>query len=229
MAVQELDIEVPIDYRRIEGILSLPDHARSLVLFVHGNGSGRFSPRDRQVADLLRSAQIATLLVHLLTSNEDAIDAQSGLLHFDVYLLADRIEAITDWAETNELLRTLRLGYFGADTSAAAALIAAARRPSSVGAIVSRGGRPDLAGPALAHLRAPTLFIVGGEDHEAIELGQDALARISAPQKQLRLIAGATHLFEEAGALQQVAALARDWFETFLEGGPAIQPGAEAR
>jgi putative phosphoribosyl transferase len=229
MTVQELAIDVAVDHRRIEGILSVPDHPRSLVLFGYGNGSGRFSRRDRYVADSLRSAQIATLLVHLLTSDEDAIEAQSGLLRFDVDLLADRIEAITDWVETNELLRTMRLGYFGADTGAAAALIAAARRPSSIGAIVSIGGRPDLAGVALPHLSAPTLFIVGGEDHDAIELNEEALGRISAPQKQLRLIAGATHLLEEAGALRQVAALARDWFETFLEGGPAIHPGAEAR
>jgi dienelactone hydrolase len=228
MMVQELEIDIPVDYRRITATLGVPDHARSLVVFAHGSGSGRLSSQNRFLAEELRSARIATLRLGLLTPDEEEVDARSGLLRFDVDLLADRVDAVTDWVATSELLRTMRIGYFGASTGAAAALMAAARRPSSISAIVSRGGRPDLAGVALAHVSAPTLLIVGGEDHEVLAPNEEALNHLWVAHKQLRLIPGATHLFEEAGALEQVAALAREWFETFLEGHAAVGAGAAA-
>ncbi|HEX9369588.1 MAG TPA: dienelactone hydrolase family protein [Roseiflexaceae bacterium] len=199
----------------LEGNLSLPAGARGVVLFAHGSGSSRHSPRNRHVARLLNQAKLATLLVDLLTADEEAIDLRTAHLRFDIGLLAERLIAATDWLTQQPATRELRVGYFGASTGAGAALVAAAERPEVVGAVVSRGGRPDLAGPALARVRAPTLLIVGGNDVPVIELNQAALAQLRC-EKQLVIVPGATHLFEEPGALDEVAQLAREWFERYL-------------
>jgi putative phosphoribosyl transferase len=199
----------------LEGNLTLPEEARGVVLFAHGSGSSRLSPRNRYVARLLNEAKLATLLVDLLTPEEEAIDVRTAHLRFDIDLLAERLVGATDWLVQHSDTGQLRIGYFGASTGAAAALVAAAVRPDVVGAVVSRGGRPDLAGRALAQVRAPTLLIVGGNDVEVIELNREALARLQT-EKQLVIVPGATHLFEEPGALDQVARLAREWFERHL-------------
>jgi len=199
----------------LEGNLSLPAGARGVVLFAHGSGSSRHSPRNRHVARLLNQAKLATLLVDLLTADEEAIDLRTAHLRFDIGLLAERLIAATDWLTQQPATRELRVGYFGASTGAGAALVAAAERPEVVGAVVSRGGRPDLAGPALGRVRARTLLIVGGNDVPVIELNQAALAQLRG-EKQLVIVPGATHLFEEPGALDEVAQLAREWFERYL-------------
>jgi len=199
----------------LEGNLSLPKGAGGIVLFAHGSGSSRHSPRNRYVARLLNQAKLATLLVDLLTSDEEAIDMRTAHLRFDIGLLAQRLVAVTDWLTEHPDTRQLRVGYFGASTGAAAALVAAAERPDVVGAVVSRGGRPDLAGHALARVRAPTLLIVGGNDFPVIDLNRAALAQLRC-EKQLVIVPGATHLFEEPGALDEVARLAREWFERHL-------------
>jgi len=204
----------------LEGNLSLPKGADGVVLFAHGSGSSRHSPRNRYVAALLNQAKLATLLVDLLTSDEEAIDMQTAHLRFDIGLLAERLVAVTDWLTQNPETRHLRVGYFGASTGAAAALVAAAERADVLGAVVSRGGRPDLAGPALPRVRAPTLLIVGGNDFQVIELNRAALAQLRC-EKQLVIVPGATHLFEEPGALDEVARLAREWFERHLKQQPA--------
>jgi putative phosphoribosyl transferase len=199
----------------LEGNLSLPERARGIVLFAHGSGSSRHSPRNRYVAQVLNEAKLATLLVDLLTPDEEAVDLRTAHLRFDIGLLAGRLAGVTEWLTQYPDTRELRIGYFGASTGAAAALVAAAQRPDAVGAIVSRGGRPDLAGSALAHVRTPTLLIVGGNDFEVVELNRRALALLRC-EKQLEIVPGATHLFEEPGALEEVARLAREWFERYL-------------
>ena len=199
----------------LEGNLTVPERARGVVLFAHGSGSSRPSPRNRYVARVLNEAKLATLLIDLLTPREEAIDQQTGDLRFDIGLLAERLIGATDWLTQHPDTRRFRLGYFGASTGAAAALVAAAEREPVVGAVVSRGGRPDLAGPALARVRAPTLLIVGGDDTPVIELNQLAFTQLRC-EKDLVIVPGATHLFEEPGALEQVARLARDWFQRFL-------------
>jgi dienelactone hydrolase len=199
----------------LEGDLTLPEQARGIVLFAHGSGSSRLSPRNRYVARVLNEGRLATLLVDLLTGEEEEIDAWSGRLRFDIGLLAARLIGATDWLTQQPATRELRLGYFGASTGAAAALVAAAERPGVVGAVVSRGGRPDVAGAALARVQAPTLLIVGGADLTVLELNREALRQIPA-DKQIVVIPGASHLFEEPGALEQVAALARQWFDVHL-------------
>jgi putative phosphoribosyl transferase len=205
----------------LEGNLTLPEEARGIVLFAHGSGSSRLSPRNRYVARILNEAKLATLLVDLLTPEEEAVDVRTGHLRFDISLLAERLVGATDWLVQHPDTGQLRIGYFGASTGAAAALVAAAVRPDVVGAVVSRGGRPDLAGRALAHVRAPTLLIVGGHDVEVLELNRAALAQLRA-EKELVIVPGATHLFEEPGALDQVARLARDWFERHLQRTKAV-------
>jgi putative phosphoribosyl transferase len=200
----------------IEGNLTLPEGAYGIVLFAHGSGSSRHSPRNRYVAWLLNQANLATLLVDLLTSDEETIDLRTGHLRFDIELLAERLISVTDWLMQQRDTRKLRIGYFGASTGAGAALVAAAERPDVVGAVVSRGGRPDLAGAALARVRAPTLLIVGGNDFQVIELNRAAFALLRS-EKQLVIVPGATHLFEEPGALDEVARLAREWFERHLK------------
>jgi putative phosphoribosyl transferase len=199
----------------LEGNLSLPEGARGIVLFAHGSGSSRHSPRNRYVAQVLNEAKLATLMVDLLTPDEEAIDLRTAHLRFDIGLLAERLVGVTDWLTQYPDTRHLRVGYFGASTGAASALVAAAQRPDAVDAVVSRGGRPDLAGPALARVRVPTLLIVGGNDFEVIELNRKALALLRC-EKRLVIVPGATHLFEESGALEEVARLAREWFERYL-------------
>jgi len=209
----------------LEGDLALPDRSRGIVLFAHGSGSSRLSPRNRYVARVLNDGRLATLLVDLLTGEEEAIDERSGRLRFDIGLLAERLLGATDWLTHHPATRQLRVGYFGASTGAAAALVAAAERADVVGAVVSRGGRPDLAGSALARVRAPTLLIVGGDDLTVLELNREAV-RQPPGDPQLVVIPGASHLFEEPGALDQVAVLARQWFERHL--AQASDPGGRA-
>jgi pimeloyl-ACP methyl ester carboxylesterase len=199
----------------LNGNLTVPEDARAVVLFAHGSGSSRHSPRNRYVARVLHEAKLATLLVDLLTLHEEVIDARTAHLRFDIGLLTERLVNATDWLTQFPDTKHLPVGYFGASTGAAAALAAAVIRPDAVGAIVSRGGRPDLAGAALVHVRAPTLLIVGGDDGQVIELNRAALAQLRC-ERQLMIVPGASHLFEEPGALDDVARLARDWFERYL-------------
>ena len=208
-------VKVPAGSVMLEGNLSLPRDARGIVLFAHGSGSSRHSPRNRYVAQLLNDEKLATLLVDLLTPDEEAVDLRTTQIRFDIDLLAERLVGVTDWLTEHPATRHLRVGYFGASTGAAAALVAAASRPKIVGAIVSRGGRPDLAGPTLRYVRAPTLLVVGGNDLQVIDLNRWAFAQLRC-EKQLVIVPGATHLFEEPGALDEVARLAREWFVRYL-------------
>jgi dienelactone hydrolase len=203
-------ISITVGSRRLQGLLRIPHAASGIVLFAHGSGSGRHSPRNNYVAERLGEAGLATLLFDLLTEEEEAIDAQTAELRFDIPLLTDRLAAATEWTFGQPSLKDLAVGYFGASTGAAAALAAAARIPG-VAAVVSRGGRPDLAGAALPHVRAATLLIVGGDDHEVLALNRNALRQLRCEAK-LEVVAGATHLFVEPGTLEQVASLAADWF-----------------
>jgi dienelactone hydrolase len=211
----DVPIAIPADGARLQGNLNIPLGARGLVLFAHGSGSSRHSPRNRHVASALREGGLATLLMDLLTPEEEAIDERTGQLRFDIDLLAERLVAATDWLRQYPETSGLKLGYFGASTGAGAALVAAARRPDEIGAVVSRGGRPDLASSALPAVRAPTLLIVGGDDLAVIEMNREALHALRV-EKQLEIVPGATHLFEEPGTLEQVARSARAWFERHL-------------
>ncbi len=212
---QERLVHVTAGPVTLEGALGIPTGAQGIVLFAHGSGSSRHSPRNRYVAQALREAGLATLLFDLLTADEEAVDMMTAQLRFDISLLAERLVGATDWVSGYSDTQHLKIGYFGASTGAAAALVAAAERPSVVAAIVSRGGRPDLAGHALPRVQAPTLLIVGGYDDVVIELNQQALAQLRA-EKRLEIVPGATHLFEEPGTLEQVAHLARQWFTRYL-------------
>jgi putative phosphoribosyl transferase len=194
----------------LEGTLAVPADARGVVLFAHGSGSSRHSPRNRFVAEQLRAGGLATLLVDLLTRDEEAVDLQTRQLRFDIGLLADRLVGGIDWLGRQPETHGLPVGLFGASTGGGAALVAAATRPEAVEAVVSRGGRPDLAADALPRVRAPTLLIVGGADWQVIELNRWAMRQMRAPAR-LEIVEGAGHLFEEPGALEQVAQLARDW------------------
>jgi dienelactone hydrolase len=205
---------VPVGDARLEGDLVLPEAAGGIVLFAHGSGSSRHSPRNRQVAAELNEAGLGTLLVDLLTPAEERLDLVTAEHRFDIDLLARRLVGAIDWIRRGPAA-SLRIGLFGASTGAAAALVAAAARPEDVGAVVSRGGRPDLAGPALPYVRAPTLLIVGGADPVVLDLNKQAFELLQA-EKQLVVIPGATHLFEEPGALEEVARLAADWFTQHL-------------
>jgi len=195
----------------LEGTLGIPAEARGIVLFAHGSGSSRFSSRNRYVASELRDAGLATLLLDLLSSAEEQVDLVTRHLRFDIPLLAARLVDTIDWLSANATTAELPVGLFGASTGGGAALAAAADRPKRVSAVVSRGGRPDLAGEALARVQAPTLLLVGGRDEPVIELNEQARARMHA-EAELVIVPSATHLFEEPGALEQVAALAREWF-----------------
>ena len=209
-------VEIPVGAIILDGSLAIPAGAKGIVLFAHGSGSGRLSPRNKFVAQALQERQLATLLIDLLTAEEESIDAiTGGRLRFDIGRLAARLIAATDWLSADPGTLNLHIGYFGASTGAAAALAGAAERPDVVRAIVSRGGRPDLAGAALSRVRAPTLLIVGGADHTVIRLNREAMVRLRA-EKKLEIIPDATHLFEEPGALEEVARLAGDWFERYV-------------
>jgi dienelactone hydrolase len=199
----------------LEASLCVPKDATSIVLFAHGSGSSRHSPRNRYVAQVLRQGGLATLLMDLLTAAEERDDARTARLRFDIDLLAQRLAAAIDWLVENPATSNLRIGLFGASTGAAAAVVAAAERPEAVGAVVSRGGRPDLALPVLGRVKAPTLLIVGSLDQPVIGMNREALAHLQA-EKRMEIVAGATHLFEEEGALEEVARLAREWFRAYL-------------
>jgi len=209
----------------LEGNLGLPENPRGVVLFAHGSGSGRHSPRNIFVAEQLRKASLATLLIDLLTEEEEVVDHYTMHLRFDIGLLADRLAGAIDWLAAEPLTDALPVGCFGASTGAGAALVAAARRPDRVQAVVSRGGRPDLAGESLPAVRAPTLLIVGGHDRVVIGLNEQAHAHHGSPVKELVIVPGATHLFEEPGTLEEVARLAADWFSLHL----APSAGAPSR
>jgi putative phosphoribosyl transferase len=208
-------VRIDVNAVRLEGDLEIPAGARGIVLFAHGSGSSRHSPRNRYVAHALREGGLATLLIDLLTSEEEVIDLQTAHLRFDIPLLAQRLVGTTDWLMSRKETRDLNIGYFGASTGSGAALMAAAKRPQAIKAVVSRGGRPDLTGEALAQVQAPTLLIVGGEDFPVIEMNRSAMAQLRG-KKHLEIVPGATHLFEEPGALEEVARLAREWFESYL-------------
>jgi putative phosphoribosyl transferase len=199
----------------LSGSLVVPDGAVGLVVFAHGSGSSRFSPRNRAVAEFLNRAGLATLLFDLLTAEENAVDLGTRQFRFDIGLLAERLVGAIDWLGRYDATSGLSIGLFGASTGAAAALLAAADRPGTVAAVVSRGGRPDLAEERLADVRAPTLLIVGGEDVPVIELNRWAAEQLKSVHR-LEIVPGATHLFEEPGALERVAELARDWFRKYL-------------
>ena len=199
----------------LEGDLTIPDHARGVVIFAHGSGSSRHSPRNRRVAQQLQQAGLGTLLMDLLTADEEQVDLRSRELRFNIGLLARRLVGAVDWL-ADRFGGELPMGLFGASTGAAAALVAAAERPSQVAAVVSRGGRPDLAGPALDRVSAPTLLIVGGADPQVLTLNRQAAERLAAPHR-LEVVPGAGHLFEEPGALEEVARLAGAWFSTHLQ------------
>jgi putative phosphoribosyl transferase len=212
---RESEIGVGVDSVILRGDLVIPADARGVVLFAHGSGSGRHSPRNRFVAEVLQNGQLGTLLVDLLTPEEEAIDLQTGHLRFNIGLLAGRLAGATDWLRQHPVARKLPVGYFGASTGGGAALVAASKRPDDVKAVVSRGGRPDLAGPALPHVKAPTLLIVGGNDTPVITMNREAMADMHAERK-LEIVPGASHLFEEPGTLEEVAQLARGWFRRYL-------------
>ena len=208
----------------LDGDLRVPERADGLVIFAHGSGSSRFSPRNRQVASVLESAGFATLMLDLLTQEEEAADLKTGWFRFDIERLGRRVVAAADWAASREPLSVLRQGYFGASTGAAAALIAAAERPRLCAAVVSRGGRPDLADEALERVQAPTLLIVGGDDIPVIELNEQASQRMRG-DVALAIVPHATHLFEEPGALDEVSIRAADWFRRYLPGSVSPQRG----
>jgi putative phosphoribosyl transferase len=212
---QKGDVSIPTGEETINGNLEIPQGARVIVLFAHGSGSSRFSPRNTYVARLMNKHGMATLLMDLMTADEEAIDEQTAEYRFDIDLLAKRLIDATVWLQQNRATASLAIGYFGASTGAAAALIAAAKLPNDVKAVVSRGGRPDLASEHLAKVKAPTLLIVGGDDVEVLEMNKNALKLIRA-EKKLEVVPGATHLFEEPGKLQEAAEFAIYWFSKHL-------------
>jgi putative phosphoribosyl transferase len=210
-----IPVRVPLDEMALHGDLQSPEDPIGLVIFVHGSGSSRFSPRNRYVAGELNKRGLATLLLDLLTEEEHKVDAETMQLRFDIPLLAERSTLVANWAHSRPDLRNLPIGLFGASTGAAAALITAAALPAVIASVVSRGGRPDLAQIALAKVKAPTLLIVGGEDHQILELNRESLAQLRC-NKKLHVVPGATHLFEERGTLEQVAKVAGEWFQEHL-------------
>jgi putative phosphoribosyl transferase len=209
------EVALPAGEVILTGDLTVTAGARGVVAFAHGSGSSRHSPRNRSVAAFLQDAGLATLLFDLLTAEEERAERRTGHLRFDIGLLAGRLVVATDWLRSQPGVSALPVGFFGASTGGGAALVAAAQRPDVVRAVVSRGGRPDLAGDALPRVQAPTLLIVGGHDEPVIGMNRDAFARLSC-EKRLEIVPGATHLFEEPGTLERVSALARDWFTRHL-------------
>lgn len=220
MKDQTKDISIEAGRLRLPGTLKVPDGARGVVIFAHGSGSSRLSPRNTFVAGRLSEHGLGTLLFDLLTEEED----QSAEARFDIDLLAERLVAATAWLDNRTEATRLPLGYFGASTGAAAALVAAARLGNDISAVVSRGGRPDLAGPSLRRVSAPTLLVVGGEDHTVLELNRDALAQLPC-EKKLEIVPGATHLFEEPGTLERAASLAAGWFASHMGAPPRAAAG----
>ena len=214
LSTDERPVRVDAGRVTLEGDLSVPPHARAVVLFAHGSGSSRFSSRNKRVAAFFNDSAFATLLIDLLTPNEDEIDAHTREYRFDIGPLAERLIGAVEWLAHEPATAKLPVALFGASTGGGAALVAAAEIPDRVAAVVSRGGRPDLAGPALARVRAPTLLIVGGDDEAVIELNRAALAQLTAPAR-LEIVPGATHLFEEPGALDEVARHAAAWIESY--------------
>jgi dienelactone hydrolase len=208
-------VEIPIAGASLEADMNLPMAARGVVVFAHGSGSSRHSPRNRYVAEELQGAGLGTVLVDLLTPEEEQADRNTGMFRFDIPLLAQRLTAIVDWLVDHDATAGLDVGLFGASTGAAAALVAAAERPGSGAAVVSRGGRPDLAGDHLKLVTQPTLLIVGELDPVVIGLNRQAMEMMPAPT-ELEIVSGGSHLFEEPGALEQVARLSRDWFVRYL-------------
>jgi putative phosphoribosyl transferase len=225
----EQEVLVEVGKVALEGTLGLPKGARAVVLFAHGSGSSRHSPRNRYVARVLREAGVGTLLFDLLTTDEESIDEVSGELRFNIPFLAKRLADATRWLTQQPDMGGVRIGYFGASTGAAAALVAAAELPEKIGAVVSRGGRPDLAGDALPRVKAPTLLIVGGEDVPVIGMNRSALVELGSAVKQIYIVPNATHLFEEPGTLEEVARVAADWFKRQLAGAAkaAAHPSAK--
>lgn len=223
LLVEEHEVLVETRDANLEGRLARPHGASGIVVFAHGSGSSRFSSRNAHVAHILNEAGLATLLFDLLTPDEERVDVITRQHRFDIPLLARRMVGAVDWVSSHADLAPQRIGAFGASTGAAAALIAAAARPDAVRAVVSRGGRPDLAGNTLGQVRAPTLLIVGGRDDVVIGMNESALARMSCP-KRLEIVSGATHLFEEPGTLDEVARLATAWFSSHLQPRASEQP-----
>jgi dienelactone hydrolase len=211
------EIQIPINSITLEGNLIIPEGAKGIVVFAHGSGSSRHSSRNQYVAHELQKDGLGTLLFDLLTAEEERIDMVTAQLRFDIDLLASRLVDVTNWLLNNPDTKNLNIGYFGASTGAAAALIAAKEHSNVVKAVVSRGGRPDLAEKALPSVKAPTLLIVGGEDFQVIDMNQWAFDRLTVKEKQLKIVPGATHLFEEPGTLEQVAYLAGEWFKKHLQ------------
>ena len=217
LSARETSVTISAESVTLDGTLAVPDNATGIILFAHGSGSGRHSPRNRYVAEELRFAGFGTLLLDLLTTAEEAIDDRTRELRFDIEFLAERLLAAMRWLSSESATRALPIGLFGASTGAGAALVAAAREPTRVSGVVSRGGRPDLAGSALPNVMAPTLLIVGSRDEPVIELNERAKARMTAPV-ELVIVRRATHLFEEPGTLEEVARLSKDWFVRHLRG-----------
>jgi pimeloyl-ACP methyl ester carboxylesterase len=227
--MRRADVTVQAGAVALEGVLAIPERAEGMVLFAHGSGSSRFSPRNRYVADFLNEGRLGTLLLDLLTAEESEIDERTGALRFDIELLSRRLAGAVDWLGARTETRDLWIGIFGASTGAAAALNAAAERPARVAAVVSRGGRPDLAMAALPRVRAPTLLIVGGLDGPVIGMNRRAAEALTC-EYRLEIVPGATHLFEEPGKLEQVANLARTWFRRHLgEAGRGAENVSAAR
>jgi len=210
------EVQIPIGRIFLNGNLDIPKGARGIVVFVHGSGSSRLSPRNKYVAQELQKDGLGTLLFDLLTPEEERIDMVTARLRFDIDLLSSRLVEVTNWLLKNPDIKNLNIGYFGASTGAAAALIGAKEHSDVVKAVVSRGGRPDLAEIALPDVKAPTLLLVGGEDFQVIDMNQWAFDRLTAKEKQIKIVPGATHLFEEPGTLEEVAYLAGEWFKRYL-------------
>ena len=209
------EVYIPAGSVTLQGEVNLPTNASGVVLFAHGSGSSRHSPRNQYVAQIIREAGVGTLLFDLLTHEEEDVDLTTRHLRFDIDLLAERLVKATTWAKNQEPLQQLRVGYFGSSTGGGAALVAAAAVGDAVSAVVSRGGRPDLAGAALPHVKSPTLLLVGGRDEAVMELNEQAYGQLRC-EKELKIVPGATHLFEEPGALEEVARLAAEWFQRYL-------------
>jgi dienelactone hydrolase len=216
MTHQETTVKIPIGNVVVEGNLTIPSGAKGIVLFAHGSGSSRFSPRNQYVAKEFNKAKIGTLLFDLLTSEEEEQDMFTAEYRFNIELLAERLIGATEWLKKNQQTKDYAFGYFGASTGAAAAIIGAAKLPNDISAVVSRGGRPDLAADYLPQVVAPTLLLVGGLDTEVIKLNRQAMAQMTA-EKKLIIIPGATHLFEEPGKLEEVAKASKDWFLSYLK------------